>query len=344
MMAIIALVPNKVKSELHPRSCYDHKSLIEHWNSIEDLLIIYPASSFSKHFSTPVPILLLSHIWTVYPTPSSSFLSPAPFSPHHSSSSLPPFFSHSLFFPSSLNTPFGNQTSHSHSLSIRVHNIRSQQSMFRAVLYICAPPITKMRPNAVIFCSSWPDCVWSSILHAQSPCCSLFIPSSILPTRMSTSPSIISIPSPGCRLTTTLILPLRGRNFNGMLSQVLRPMMTALVCLLRAFAWGWAGTSIWSSGLFNERWAWGRGHRLVTRAKKARSDFSEGHGRVPRKPRPSEGVVATMSVRGGRRGEHMVWSLREFSVVSGWKLICCREILYLISATWSGDPILRPKD
>lgn len=43
----------------------------------------------------------------------------------------------------------------------------------------------------------------------------------------------------------------------------------------------------------------------MTRAKKARSDFSGGQGRLPLKPRPSEGVVATMSVRGGRRGVHM---------------------------------------
>lgn len=45
----------------------------------------------------------------------------------------------------------------------------------------------------------------------------------------------------------------------------------------------------------------------MTRAKKARSAFSGGHGRVPRKPRPSEGVVATMSVKDGKRGLDMVW-------------------------------------
>lgn len=291
---------------------------IENWNgtlNIEGCSWFYLASPFSTWGSTSASILLLSHISTVNSTPSSSFLSPTPFSPHHSSSSRPPFFSHTLVRPSSLNTPFGNHTSHSHSLSIRVHSIRSQQSNFRAVWYICAPPITKIRPNAVIFGLSWPDCAWSSILRAQSPCCSLFIPSSILPTRMSISPSVISIPPPDCRLTITLILPFRGRNFNGMLSQVLRPMMTALTYLLRAFDWGCAGILVWSLREFSELGAWGRGHRLVTRAKKARSDFSGGHGRVPWKPRPSEGVVATMSVRGGRRGTHMVWSLRRFLVV-----------------------------
>lgn len=38
----------------------------------------------------------------------------------------------------------------------------------------------------------------------------------------------------------------------------------------------------------------------MTRAKKARSDFRGGQGRVPRRPMPREGVVATMRVSGGR--------------------------------------------
>jgi len=38
----------------------------------------------------------------------------------------------------------------------------------------------------------------------------------------------------------------------------------------------------------------------VTRAKKARSDFMGGQGRVPRRPMPREGVVATMKVSGGK--------------------------------------------
>lgn len=40
----------------------------------------------------------------------------------------------------------------------------------------------------------------------------------------------------------------------------------------------------------------------MTRAKKARSDFRGGQGRVPRRPMPREGVVATMRVRLGRGG------------------------------------------
>lgn len=40
----------------------------------------------------------------------------------------------------------------------------------------------------------------------------------------------------------------------------------------------------------------------MTRAKKARSVFRGGQGRVPRRPMPREGVVATMRVRGGRGG------------------------------------------
>jgi len=40
----------------------------------------------------------------------------------------------------------------------------------------------------------------------------------------------------------------------------------------------------------------------VMRAKKARSAFRGGQGRVPRRPMPRVGVVATMRVRGGRSG------------------------------------------
>ena len=40
----------------------------------------------------------------------------------------------------------------------------------------------------------------------------------------------------------------------------------------------------------------------MTRAKKARSAFRGGQGRVPWRPMPREGVVATMRVRGGRGG------------------------------------------
>ena len=46
----------------------------------------------------------------------------------------------------------------------------------------------------------------------------------------------------------------------------------------------------------------GGGTRFVTRAKKARSLFSGGHGREPARPMPREGVVATMRVRGGKNG------------------------------------------
>ena len=40
----------------------------------------------------------------------------------------------------------------------------------------------------------------------------------------------------------------------------------------------------------------------MTRAKKARSDFKGGQGRVPRRPMPREGVVATIRVSEGRGG------------------------------------------
>ena len=45
------------------------------------------------------------------------------------------------------------------------------------------------------------------------------------------------------------------------------------------------------------------GTRLVTRAKKARSDLRGGQGRVPRRPMPRDGVVATMRVRDGSGSE-----------------------------------------
>lgn len=40
----------------------------------------------------------------------------------------------------------------------------------------------------------------------------------------------------------------------------------------------------------------------MTRAKRARSGFKGGQGRVPRRPMPREGVVATIRVNGGRGG------------------------------------------
>lgn len=68
--------------------------------------------------------------------------------------------------------------------------------------------------------------------------------------------------------------------------------MTALTALL-------FGAETWSSGFKEERGREGGGGRLVTRAKKARSDFSGGQGREPRRPMPRVGVVATIRVRGG---------------------------------------------
>ena len=44
------------------------------------------------------------------------------------------------------------------------------------------------------------------------------------------------------------------------------------------------------------------GGRFVTLAKRARSAFRGGQGRVPRRPMPRWGVVATMRVKGGRGG------------------------------------------
>jgi len=87
-----------------------------------------------------------------------------------------------------------------------------------------------------------------------------------------------------------LMRDLRGRCKGGMESQVRRPMRTALIGGLAWLLWG-----VWREVV-------GGGGRFVTRAKKARSAFRGGQGRVPRRPMPREGVVATMRVRGGRCG------------------------------------------
>ena len=59
---------------------------------------------------------------------------------------------------------------------------------------------------------------------------------------------------------------------------------------------------------------------MVTRAKRARSDFNGGQGRVPRRPMPREGVVATIKVSGGgsmevEEGCMVGWGGESWSVV-----------------------------
>lgn len=110
------------------------------------------------------------------------------------------------------------------------------------------------------------------------------------------------------RETMMLMRDFRGRCVGGMDSQVRRPMSTALIGLrssllavlrgevvgvrLEAVVGGEAGWEVLVGGA----------GRFVMRAKKARSAFRGGQGRVPRRPMPREGVVATMRVRGGRSG------------------------------------------
>lgn len=75
----------------------------------------------------------------------------------------------------------------------------------------------------------------------------------------------------------------------------------------------------------------GGGARFVTRAKKLRSVFKGGQGRVPRRPMPREGVVATIRVRGGRwrgggievdggGGDMVGWRGREVEMRRFWML------------------------
>lgn len=70
-------------------------------------------------------------------------------------------------------------------------------------------------------------------------------------------------------------------------------------------------------------WMQGGGGRLVTRAKKARSDLRGGQGREPRRPMPRVGVVATIRVRGGRgEGGIEVWTSEgEMDVDISWLVV-----------------------
>lgn len=105
-----------------------------------------------------------------------------------------------------------------------------------------------------------------------------------------------------------LMRDLRGRCEGGMESQVRRPMRTALIgglALLLVVGGGevvGGGFGVVVDGGWVLGGVVGVGGRFVMRAKKARSAFKEGQGRVPRRPMPREGVVATMRVRGGRGG------------------------------------------
>lgn len=73
--------------------------------------------------------------------------------------------------------------------------------------------------------------------------------------------------------------------------------MTALIGLRAPFEFGGREDEVVVEE--EEGWRDGGGGRLVTRAKKARSDFRGGQGREPRRPMPRVGVVATIRVRGG---------------------------------------------
>jgi len=100
-----------------------------------------------------------------------------------------------------------------------------------------------------------------------------------------------------------LMRDLRGRCAGGMESQVRRPMRTALIGGLASLLVVGGGFGVvvdggWVLGVEGRR----GGGRFVMRAKKARSAFRGGQGRVPRRPMPRVGVVATMRVRGGRGG------------------------------------------
>ena len=56
----------------------------------------------------------------------------------------------------------------------------------------------------------------------------------------------------------------------------------------------------------------------MTRAKRLRSAFKGGQGRVPRRPMPRVGVVATMRVKGGRGGGIGVVEVEGVGVVIVW--------------------------
>lgn len=108
----------------------------------------------------------------------------------------------------------------------------------------------------------------------------------------------------GERETTTFTLPFNGRADAGNESHVLRPIITALIHfflelgLVPALAEG-----VWAEAEAEAEAEEGEGEggtRLVTRAKKRRSGFMGGQGRVLARPMPRVGVEATMRVRPGR--------------------------------------------
>ena len=102
--------------------------------------------------------------------------------------------------------------------------------------------------------------------------------------------STVNPPSTGTPelVTTTFILSLSGRNREGMLSQVFRPMTTALMVYSLI-------SSLACLEVFGEAHTPGA-VRLVTRAKYAISRFRPVQGSVPPKPIPILFVAATMTV------------------------------------------------
>lgn len=123
---------------------------------------------------------------------------------------------------------------------------------------------------------------------------------------------VVSLRKAAEREMMMLMRDLRGRCAGGMESQVRRPMRTALIGGLSSLVvgvWGEVvvvGWGVGDGGGVLEVEGRRGGGRFVTRAKKARSAFKGGQGRVPRRPMPREGVVATMRVRGGRGGIDVV--------------------------------------
>lgn len=118
---------------------------------------------------------------------------------------------------------------------------------------------------------------------------------------------VVSLRKAGDREIMMLMRDLRGRCAGGMESQVRRPMRTALIGgLALLLVVGGVEVVRGGFGVVDEGWVLGFvvgvGGRFVMRAKKARSAFRGGQGRVPRRPMPRVGVVATMRVRGGRDG------------------------------------------
>jgi len=182
-----------------------HTSSIKHLEAYRldcDLSFIRNVSSWQQELH------ILSHISNTYLVPFSSCIPSGTVSPVHRSRSPLLFLSQPVAFPSSPSMT-GKNVSHSNSPKTLVSNMRFASLVSREALYICAPPMTNNLDGELAACISAEFAAWLKELVT------IF------------SPSATALGSP--REMTIFVRSFRGRNLGGMLSQVLRPMMTVFI-------------------------------------------------------------------------------------------------------------------